>query len=205
MDSKDLGENYNKIAEWWVSAMMENPAYGMDYIRKAVKYTKEKGKVLDIGCGGSGRVVEELQKHDLVITGLDVSSEMIRFAKNKHPNIDFINADFIEWEARDKFDLIVAWDSIFHAPKNMQEKVTTKMCGLLNTGGILLFTGGAYAGEAAGKMEGVPFEYGSIGYSGCLDVMERMNCNIILMEEDQYPSGHMVFLCQRKPSIEPGQ
>jgi hypothetical protein len=46
-------------------------------------------------------------------------------------------------------------------------------------------------------MEGVLFEYGTIGYRGYLDVIERMKCRIILMEEDQYPAGHMVFICQK--------
>ncbi len=46
-------------------------------------------------------------------------------------------------------------------------------------------------------MEGILFEYGTIGYHKYLDVMEKMNCKIILMEEDQYPAGHMVLICQK--------
>lgn len=198
MNSKDLGENYNKIAKWWVKAQMENPQYGMKYVRKAIKYTKKKSKALDIGCGGTGRVIDELLKHDFVITGIDVSSEMIRLAKSKHPDINFINDDFITWDTKEQFDLIIAWDSIFHAPKNLQEEVTRKMCSLLKSSGILLFTGGAYAGETKGKMKAVLFEYGTIGYQGYLEVIEDSNCKIILMEEDQYPEGHMVFICQKK-------
>ena len=122
---------------------------------------------------------------------------MIKLAKLKHPNIDFVHADFISWKTEKTFDLIVAWDSIFHAPRELQEKVTVKMCSLLNSGGILLFTAGAYAGEASGKMDGVLFDYGTIGYHGYLDVVKKMKCKIILMEEDQYPAGHMVFICQK--------
>ncbi len=61
----------------------------------------------------------------------------------------------------------------------------------------MLFTSGSYPGEASGKMEGILFEYGTIGYQGYLDVIEKMKCKIILMEEDQYPEGHMVFICQK--------
>ena len=197
MNAKKTGEHYNKIAEWWINAQMENPEYGMEHIRRAIQYAKEKSKVLDLGCGGTGRTINEFIKHDFLVTGIDVSSEMIKLAKLKHPNIDFVHADFISWKTEKTFDLIVAWDSIFHAPRELQEKVTVKMCSLLNSGGILLFTAGAYAGEASGKMDGVLFDYGTIGYHGYLDVVKKMKCKIILMEEDQYPAGHMVFICQK--------
>jgi len=71
------------------------------------------------------------------------------------------------------------------------------MCSLLNVGGILLFTGGSCPGEAKGRMEGLLFEYGTIGYRGYLDIIEEMGCKIILMEEDQFPEGHMVFISQK--------
>jgi hypothetical protein len=71
------------------------------------------------------------------------------------------------------------------------------MCSLLNVDGVLLFTAGSEASEVSGKMEGVLFEYGSIGYREYLNILYEMKCKIILMEEDQYPAGHMVFICQR--------
>ncbi len=198
MNSKELGENYNRIAEWWTDTQMKKPEYGMEYIQKAMGYARKKSKFLDIGCGGTGRVIDEALKNDFEISGIDVSSEMIKLAKAKHPNVNFINGDFIEWETKDYFDLIIAWDSIFHAPLSLQKEVTMKMCSLLNPGGVLLFTGGSYTGEASGKMEGVLFEYGTIGYRGYLDIIEEMKCKIILMEEDQYPAGHIVFICQKQ-------
>lgn len=197
MKPAETGENYNKIAEWWIDAQMENPEYGMKYIRQAVQYAKEKSKALDLGCGGTGRTIGELLKHCFTVTGIDVSSKMIKLARLKHPHVNFLHADFISWRSEETFDLIIAWDSIFHAPVEQQKEATIKMCSRLNPGGILLFTCGAYPGEASGKMEGVQFEYGTIGYRGYLDVIEKMNCKVILMEEDQYPSGHMVFICQK--------
>ncbi len=197
MNPNDTGEGYNKIAEWWINAQMKKPEYGMNYIRKAIKHAKEKSKVLDLGCGGTGRTIDEFVKHDFSVIGIDVSSEMIKLASLRHPNVHFIHSDFISWNTEEAFDLIIAWDSIFHAPTELQEEATVKMCQLLNPDGILLFTAGSYSGEASGRMEDVIFEYGTIGYRGYLDVIEKMKCKIILMEEDQYPAGHMVFICQK--------
>lgn len=193
----ETGKNYDKIAEWWINAQMEKPEYGMEYIRKAIRFAKENSKALDLGCGGTGRTISKILHHNFAVTGVDVSSEMIRLAKLRHPNVNFINVDFISWRTEATFDLIIAWDSIFHAPMELQANATEKMCKMLTPGWILLFTAGSYAGEARGEMENVLFEYGSIGYRRYLEIIERMKCKIILMEEDQYPAGHMVFICQK--------
>ena len=71
------------------------------------------------------------------------------------------------------------------------------MCRFLNEGGILLFTAGSEAGEVKGEMEGVSFEYGSLGYWEYLTIIKEMKCKIVLMEEDQFPNGHMVFICKK--------
>lgn len=198
MNPRETGKNYDKIAEWWVHAQMEKPEYGMVHIRKAIQYAKENAKVLDIGCGGTGRTINEFLKHTFTVTGIDVSSEMIKLAKLRHPMVHFVHADFISWNSDEAYDLIIAWDSIFHIPKELQEKATVKMCSLLTPDGILLFTAGSNEGEANGRMENVLFEYGTIGYRRYLEIFERMECRIILMEEDQYPAEHMVFICQRE-------
>jgi len=176
---------------------MKGSDYGMTYVRKAMSLTKTNAKVLDIGCGSTGRAIDEALKNGFVITGIDVSAEMIRIAKKKHPDVTFIHDDFIEWHASEYFDLIIAWDSMFHAPRHLQGKITKKMCSLLKEGGILLFTAGTEAGEVSGEMDGVLFEYGSIGYLEYLNIINEMKCKIVLMEEDQFPAGHMVFICQK--------
>ena len=176
---------------------MNGSDYGMKYVQRAMSLSKKNSKVLDIGCGSSGRTTDEALKHGFDIIGIDVSYEMIRIAKEKHPDISFIQDDFIEWSTSQHFDLIIAWDSIFHAPKHFQETITRKMVSLLNEGGILLFTAGSEAGEVSGEMEGVSFEYGSIGYREYLNILDEMKCKIVLMEEDQFPNGHMVFICKK--------
>lgn len=203
MAQRTLGEKYDEIAAWWIDAQMKHPGYCMSYVRKAMKYAKRSSAVLDIGCGGTGRVIEELLRHEFSVTGLDASSEMIRRARLRHPEVRFVHGDFLEWETGKTFDLMIALDSIFHVPRILQKQATIKMCRLLKPEGVLLFTAGAHAGSAQGEMNGVDFEYGSIGYRAYLDILEKEKCGIILMEEDQYPAGHMVFICQKNASPEP--
>jgi len=175
MKFKELGKNYNKIAEWW-TAQMEGSDYGMKYVQKAMSLAKKNAKVLDIGCGSSGRTIAEALNHGFEITGIDVSSEMIRIAKEKHPDIHFIVDDFSTWDSPELYDLIIAWDSLFHAPKELQGKLTAKMCNLIKKDGVLLFTAGGVDDERSGEMQGVLFEYGSLKYEKTrLESIERFN------------------------------
>jgi 2-polyprenyl-3-methyl-5-hydroxy-6-metoxy-1,4-benzoquinol methylase len=51
------------------------------------KYTDNKARLLDIGCG-SGRDIAEFQKAGFSVTGADVSEEMIAQAVLKYPSLE---------------------------------------------------------------------------------------------------------------------
>lgn len=68
--------------------------------------------VLDVGIGTGGAALC-LMSHmpDAVITGLDISPEMLAECKNNaalnNKNIEFINADIITWRTGRTFDLVI--------------------------------------------------------------------------------------------------
>lgn len=80
---------------------------------------KETGKVLDIGCG-DGRITSDIAKkvpHGTV-TGIDMSKNMIDYAKEHYPKNAFPNLDFILEKAENlsfskKFDHIISFNC-FH-------------------------------------------------------------------------------------------
>ncbi len=74
------------------------------------------GTVLDVGCA-SGWLTARMAKilPEAKITGLDVSQKMIRYARKKHPGINFICADAHKLPFPDKsFDLIVCTETLEH-------------------------------------------------------------------------------------------
>lgn len=69
---------------------MDGSDYGMKHVRKAMSHSKKNSIVLDIGCGSNGRIIDAALKNDFEITGIDVSAEMIRIAKDRRPDVNFI-------------------------------------------------------------------------------------------------------------------
>lgn len=198
MDPFALGKKYDKIAQWWNDRHIDS-SYGVEQVERAIGYTSEGETALDVGCGAGGRFVRILQSKGFQITGLDVSKEMIRLASHNHPQEDFIHQDICSWETSRKFDFIVAWDSIFHLPLDMQKPVVTKLCQLLADDGVLIYTFGDGSGDHTSIWHGDTFYYSSIGIRENVQILLDSGLTLMHLELDQYPETH-VYVIATKPS-----
>ena len=79
MEQRDIGQQYDKLAEWWDERHSESK-YGVAQVEVALDFAGRGGTALDVGCGAGGRFVPLLQDRGFEITGLDASQEMIRLA-----------------------------------------------------------------------------------------------------------------------------
>lgn len=196
MNPSLIGEKYDKIAAWW-HERHENSDYGVGQIERAVSFRSEFGKALDVGCGSGGRIVRVLKKYGYEVTGLDVSVEMVRLASANHPQESFIHQDVCTWESTDRFDFIVAWDSIFHLPLANQRGVVKKLCRLLAEDGVLIYTFGNASGEHTDKWQGDTFYYSSIGIDENVRVLMENGLTVLHLELDQYPEKHVCVICKK--------
>ena len=197
MKPSELGTKYDKIAQWWHD-QHEQSSYGVSQFERAIKYTSGGEKALDVGCGAGGRFIRILQNRGFSVTGLDVSTEMIGLASVNHPEQKFLYQDICSWETEEKFDFIVAWDSIFHLPLNMQRPVVSKLCQLLEKNGILIYTFGNAEGEHTDQWHNDTFYYSSIGINENLQLLINNGLSILHLELDQYPEKH-VYVIATKP------
>ena len=95
MDPEATGRSYDQIARKWQE--LSNKSYGVAAYERAIKFTKNRGPALDIGCGSEGRMMDLLLKHGFQPEGLDVSAEMIALARTRFPNVPFHHADISQW------------------------------------------------------------------------------------------------------------
>ena len=153
--------SYNKIAHQWAAARSKSfvSRLVVDFADKV----SPKGKILDIGCGPGFPLTKYLCDRGFTVTGIDFSGQMIEIARSLSiESAAFIECDFHDFESPQKFDGVLAWDSLFHFPKESQESIYPKMGRLLKTGGYLLFTHGHKNGEHVDTMMGESFYYSSL-------------------------------------------
>jgi SAM-dependent methyltransferase len=198
MTPSEIARSYDQLADHWNSdAFPRNN--GIEQHERAIAFLKERRHALDIGCGSSGRIIDLLTSHGFDVEGLDISYQMIELAKQRHPNIRFHHADICEWDFPRKYDLISAWDSIWHLPLTDQEPVLKKILQGLTSGGVCIFTTGGLdaPSEKVDSAMGPQMYYSVLGIPNTLKLISETGCICRHLEYDQYPELHLYVIAQR--------
>ena len=194
----DIGKAYDQLTHLWESDKF-NRNNGIEAHRRALEFVKTQGNALDVGCGSTGRLIDYLLENGFTPEGIDISEKMLALAKEKHPDIPLYQADICEWVLPNKYDLITAWDSIWHIPLDQQDKVISKLINSLNTNGVLIFScaGTDEEGEQYDDFMGPEVYYSPLGVSVFLTLFIRLGCICRHFEYDQYPELHSYFIVQK--------
>ncbi len=200
MHPRETGYRYDAVAAQ-VDADLRESTYGLNFLERAIAWCRARGSALDAGCGSGGRMIDRLLHAGFRVTGVDVSRGMLDLAAARHPGVEFVHDDITEWTPSRSFDLIVAWDSIFHLPYAAHTLVLAKLCGCLAAGGVILFTAGGIDGEIVGTMHGLQFGYSSLSEVTLLQRLREHDCVPLLMERDQYPLHHVVIVAVKAPML----
>ncbi len=198
MKPDEIGATYDRLAGHWDGPDF-NRRNGIAQHRRALHFVKDRGRAIDIGCGSSGRIIQLLLDEGFEVEGLDVSAEMLRRARRRHPGVDFHHVDVGAWEPAVRYDFISAWDSIWHAPLERHEAILEKLCGALAEGGVMIFTSGGIdePEERSEEMMGQPIYHAALGIPKLLEVVAAGRCVCRHMEYDQWPEPHLYLIVQR--------
>jgi SAM-dependent methyltransferase len=199
---RETGRRYDAVAAQ-VDADLRESTYGVSFLEQAIAFCKARQTALDVGCGAGGRMIDRLLNAGFQVTGIDVSRGMLDFAKARHPSAEFVHDDVTAWTPPRSFDLVLAWDSIFHLPYASHTLVLGKLCGCLADGGVLLFTAGGIDGEIVGTMHGHEFGYSSLSEVALVRLLRDYDCVPLLMQRDQYPLHHVVIIATKAKTLPP--
>ena len=128
-------DDYNRMAAEFARTRGGLPQDLLDLKRYIVKGEK----VLDLGCG-NGRFSELFDADDYV--GVDVSEELMRLAKEKYPNREFVSINATNLPFPDNsFDKVFCLAVIHHIPsKQMRQAFLAEAKRVLKPGGLLILT-----------------------------------------------------------------
>ncbi len=93
--------------------------------------------VLDVACGTGVLVPDYLKRKVKTVTGVDISREMVKIAREKFPqnNVMFFNVDVEEIDYENAYDIIMVYNAFPHFPD--PEGLVARLSKLLRPGGTL--------------------------------------------------------------------
>lgn len=101
-----------------------------------------KKTLLDIGCGSGLELDCIFEKFpNLHVTGIDLSTEMLRKLSDKHRerNLELVQADYFTYPFGENcFDAVVSFETLHHFTMEKKKEVFTKLYHCLKPGGIYL-------------------------------------------------------------------
>lgn len=196
MTPLEIGAAYDKIAKEFQER--RSSTIGIDYVDRFISYLSHEPKVLDIGCGTGVPLTRFMVASGCKVHGIDISREMLKLASENVPDASFEQANIVDWHTDNRYDGIIAWDSLFHLSMEHQKTVIPKILRLLRSQGVALFTAGGAKGEITSDMFGVKFYYSALSIDEYLEMIAEENCAVLFNElDDDTGHGHMV-ICVRK-------
>ena len=94
-----------------------------------------RNRLLDVACG-TGNHIAYLKEH-YTVEGLDFSSDMLRIARKRHPDVAFHRGDMTSFQLKNRFDVITClFSAIGHVKtKTRMRRAVRNMANHLQPGG----------------------------------------------------------------------
>jgi SAM-dependent methyltransferase len=138
---KDIQSSYDRVAAEYarrISGELEHKPLDRQLLDRFAERIQGLGPVCDLGCG-PGHVARYLHERGVRVTGVDLSAEMVRQARQLNPGIEFRQGNMLSLNfLNGAWGGIVAFYSIIHVPRSEIADALAEMKRVLRSGGLLL-------------------------------------------------------------------
>jgi SAM-dependent methyltransferase len=142
-----LEASYDRVVKQFVDEFfdeLQRKPFDRELLDQFAETVRGQGEVCEIGCG-PGQIARYLKDQGVNMCGIDLSREMVEFAKRLNPDIPFQRGDMRSLEIPDaSLDGIVCFYTIIHLKREDVTGALREMHRVLKPGGRLLvsFHGG---------------------------------------------------------------
>lgn len=133
MNKQDIISFFDRLAPQWDADMIRSDEI-INLILDTADVTSGKD-VLDVACGTGVLFPDYLKRNVGSLTGIDISTEMAKIAKEKFPQVQVICGDVGETLFDKKFDCIMVYNAFPHFPN--PERLIKVLASWLKPGGTL--------------------------------------------------------------------
>jgi SAM-dependent methyltransferase len=142
---RTVRDGYDRIADAyaaWGERVIGDPRDR--FLAQFTAYLSIGARVVDLGCGAGLPSAAALARA-FEVTGVDISAEQIRRARENVPQAHFVVGDLTEVRfERGLFDGATAFYSIAHVPREQHARLFRSVASWLRPGGIFLASLGAH-------------------------------------------------------------
>lgn len=189
---------YDLIADQWSQERHASGFREQPYVDRFFDLTKPGAYILDLGCGSGKPIGRYLLDRGFRLTGVDASLAMLDLARTNCPEAELIVGDMVSIALSDRYDGIIAWDSIFHIPKAEHPALFDNLHRWVRPGGPVLLSLGGSDGEFTDRMFNVEFSYSGHAPDVAAVLLREAGFDILLWEIDDPSSrGHLSVLCRK--------
>jgi ubiquinone/menaquinone biosynthesis C-methylase UbiE len=202
MNKKIVEDGYDVIAGEYNSHRLSRKEVVSEFFDSLSDFFPTGGKLLDLGCGGGEPVTAYFARKGFDVTGVDISGEMIRLAREQIPEGKFIQADMSECRFDNaSFDLIVSTFAIIHVPQKEQDQLLGKIRVWLKPSGIAyLVLGATNQEEIIREWKGVTMYWSHFGPEEYREKFKHIGLDITWEEIEDFPNGEQFYHVIVKPS-----
>lgn len=133
MDKKEIITFFDQRAGHWDDELIRNDSVIGRILEGAG--VRPGLRVLDVACGTGVLFPDYLERGVTDLTAIDISSEMVKIAREKFPQVKVICGDVEETAFEKPFDLIMIYNAFPHFPQ--PERLIARLSELLTPGGRL--------------------------------------------------------------------
>lgn len=156
-------------------------------------------RVLDLGCGAGAPIATWFEAQGATVTGVDGAAAMIAAFRATLPGAKAIHADMRGLALGRRFDVIVAFNSVFHLSPDDQRGMFPVFAAHAAPGARLLFTSGPTAGEAVGRVGDSPVYHASLDPAEYRRLLAQHGFQTVRFRpEDADLRGHSVWLARAR-------
>ena len=191
VDYKDLvKQGYDRCASAYDAARQREANPELELIASRLS---DGARILDIGCGAGVPIARALSGR-FSVTGIDISGEQIRLARQNVPAGAFLQSDVMTVDFSDaSFDAVVSFYTIFHIPREEHEELFRRIRRWLKPGGYVLASVAAQEEDPYTEDDffGVRMYWSNYGLAHYVELLKKLGYQLIETEviEHGYTDG----------------
>lgn len=158
------------------------------------------GTILDAGCGSGEPIASWLIARGFAVTGVDAAAPLLDLARQRYPHGRWLRVDLRDLDLDERFDAIIAWDSLFHLSPGAQRTAIAMFGAHAAPRASLLFNSGGAHGEAINPMFGEPLYHASLSPDEYRVLLAGQGFHVVRhVAQDPTCGGRDIWLARRDP------